>query len=123
LVVPDGPGFRVRLIDWDRAGVGPVSYDLSAFLGRFPAGARGWILDLYRQALRRSGGRLPPPAELHRLFDTAERARLANCVIWRALAVREGQPEWGFQELAALEQWLGELQPVLPPDRPGRKGA
>jgi hypothetical protein len=113
LALPAGAGFRVRLIDWDRAGAGPVSYDLSTFLGRFPPGARPWALDLYRQAVGRFGWRLPGRADLNLLFDTAERARLANCVIWRALAVREGHAEWGFQELAALDQWLEELQPVL----------
>src|SRR5262249_4152158 len=40
LALPDGDHFRARLIDWDRAGVGPVSYDLSTFLGRFPPRAR-----------------------------------------------------------------------------------
>jgi hypothetical protein len=119
LVVPGGAGLQVRLIDWDRAGVGPLSYDLSTFLGRFPAAARSWALDLYRQALGRFGWRLPPAASLNALFDTAERARLANCVIWRALAVREGHADWAFQELVLLEHWLGELQPVLPAEGKG----
>src|SRR5262249_17622720 len=50
VVFPAGGGLRARLIDWDRAGVGPVSYDLSTFLGRFPAADRPWVLDLYRRA-------------------------------------------------------------------------
>jgi thiamine kinase-like enzyme len=120
LVFPTGGGPQVRLIDWDRAGVGPVSYDLSTFLGRFPARERPWILDLYQQAMRPLGWRLPSAADWNLLFETAERARLANCVIWRALAVQEGHAEWGFQELAFLEQWLKELRPVLLPDHDGR---
>jgi hypothetical protein len=115
LVVPAGTGLRVRLVDWDRAGVGPVSYDLSAFLGRLPTAVRPWALGLYRRAVGRFGWRLPSAAGLNRLFDTAERARLANCVIWRARAVRDGPADWALQELAWLEQWLGELQPLLPP--------
>jgi hypothetical protein len=114
LVCPDGAGFRARLIDWDRAGVGPVSYDLSAFLGRFPARERPWVLDLYQEAARPLGVRLPPAAELNRLFETAECARLANCVTWRALGVREGLAEWGFRELESLGQWLDGLRPLLP---------
>src|SRR2546430_10251857 len=31
---------RVRLVDWDRLGVGPFSYDLSTFLFRFPPDQR-----------------------------------------------------------------------------------
>jgi hypothetical protein len=115
LVVPTGDGLHARLIDWDRTGVGPFYYDLSMFLGRFPASDRLWILDRYRQAVGRHGWRLPSTEELNRLFDTAERARLANCVIWRALAVWEGPADWALAELASLDQWLGALQPVLPP--------
>src|SRR5262249_11696003 len=43
---PRGPG--PRLIDWDHAGVGPASYDLSTFLLRFAPERRPWILALYR---------------------------------------------------------------------------
>jgi hypothetical protein len=113
LVFPTDNGMQARLIDWDRAGVGPASYDLSAFLSRFPTCERQWILGVYQQSLGRSGWRLPSAADLNLLFDTAERARLANCVIWRALAIWESQAEWAFHELASLEQWFEMLQPVL----------
>jgi hypothetical protein len=115
LVFSTSGQLEARLIDWDRAGVGPVNYDLSTFLGRFPAGARPWILDLYRRCVGRAGWDLPPAGVLNRLFDTAECARLANCVIWRALAVWESQAEWAFHDLASLEEWLGTRQPTLPP--------
>jgi hypothetical protein len=113
LVAPQGEQVHARLIDWDRAGVGPVSYDLSTFLGRFPAADRPWILDQYRQEVGRSGWRLPPPEVLNLLFETAEYARLANCIIWRALAVWEGHAEWALKELASLEEWLGAVQPLI----------
>jgi hypothetical protein len=114
LVVPAGPGWQVRLIDWDRTGVGPVSYDLSAFLGRLAAPERPRALGLYREAVGRVGWRLPPTPELNRLFETAELARLANCAIWPALAAAEGQPEWAFDRLADLEGWLKAVGPFLP---------
>jgi hypothetical protein len=113
LVAPRGGRIQARLIDWDRAGVGPVSYDLSTFLGRFPAAVRPWILDRYRQEVGRSGWRLPPVRVLNLLFETAEYARLANCIIWRALAVWEGPAEWAVHELASLEEWLGAVQPLI----------
>src|SRR5439155_1613252 len=61
---------ELRLVDWDRVGVGPFSYDLSTFLFRFPAELRPGILDVYRRAAargrarathrdRRSGGPAP----------------------------------------------------------------
>jgi hypothetical protein len=114
LVIPAGRGLHARLIDWDRAGVGPVGYDLSTFLGRLAAPLRPRALELYRQAAGRLGWRLPLAAELNRLFETAELARLANCVIWPALAAAEGQPAWAFDQLADLEQWLQRVEPVLP---------
>jgi hypothetical protein len=49
------------------------------------------------------------------LFDTAEQARLANRVIWAALAVLNGPAEWGLDELAACERWFEMVTPVLPP--------
>jgi hypothetical protein len=114
LVVPGPDGPQARLIDWDHVGVGPISYDLSTLLARFPVPDRPRILELYRRGVAGSGWRLPPVAVLNALFDTAEYARLANRVIWPALAALDGQAGWAFQELALLEQWLEGLRPILP---------
>lgn len=112
--VASGPsGLRARLIDWDRTGVGPVSYDLSTFLYRFPPDERSWILDRYRQVVARAGWRLPVTRDLNVLFETAECARYANHAIWPAVALFEGA-EWGFAELAEVGRWFEALQPVLP---------
>jgi Ser/Thr protein kinase RdoA (MazF antagonist) len=113
---PESP--RVHLIDWDRAGVGPACYDLSTFLLRFPAHHRPAITGLYREAVGRLGWQLAADRELNVLFDTAERARYANCVIWPALAVVQDGAAWGFDALAAVAEWFDALRPVLP----GRKG-
>lgn len=113
LVCPAEEGPRVRLIDWDHAGVGPISYDLSTLLYRFPPSDRHWILDVYRGSLGRLDWRLPPVADLNLLFATAEWARWASCLIGPALAAAEGA-EWGFDELAAIEQWCELMTPVLP---------
>lgn len=119
LVRPTPDGLDARLIDWDHAGVGFVSYDLSTFLLRFPPEARSGILADY-QACRGSGPvgprRWPAPAEWNALFDTAERARIANAIGWRALAALDGHVEWAHSELAELEQALATLGPVLPTD-------
>lgn len=112
--VATGPnGLRARLIDWDRVGVGPASYDLSTFLYRFPRDERPWILDRYRRAVARAGWRLPAAPDLNVLFETAECARYANHAIWPAVALFEGA-EWGFAELAEVGRWFESLQPVLP---------
>jgi len=115
LVRPTADGPRARLIDWDRVGVGPASYDLSTFLSRLPDGDRAWVLDSYRRALGRAGWPLPASPVLNRLFSTAEYARLANRVIWPAVAVSRGDAdrEWAFGELASLADWLTEMEPVL----------
>lgn len=106
---------RVRLIDWDRTGVGSASYDLSTLLLRFAPGERDAIVSRYREAVGDAGWRLPGRRELNLLFETAECARYANRLIWPALAlIREGAP-WGFDELAAVEGWFEALTPVLPP--------
>ena len=113
-VVPTGSGLQARLIDWDHAGLGPASYDLSTFLLRFPPGHRLWILDLYRAAVARAGWRLPPNPELNMLFETAECGRFANRIIWPALALLNDRAEWAFDELAEIDRWFDYLQPVVP---------
>jgi hypothetical protein len=114
LAYPCGEGVRVRFIDWDHVGVGPVCYDLSNFLATSPAGARPRILGHYRRMMGEVGWRLPPAAELNRLFETVECGRLANCVIWPAIAAWESQAEWAFERLAALADWFEALRPILP---------
>lgn len=113
-VLPTAHGLQARLIDWDRAGVGPASYDLSTFLLRFPIHHRQWILDLYRESAGGLGWRLPATRDLNLLFETAECARFANRAIWPAIALLTDRAEWGFDELAAVEQWFEALEPVLP---------
>ena len=116
MVHANGRGMRARLIDWDHAAVGPVSYDLSTFLFRFPSRDRAAILRLYEEEVARAGWRLPSAAELNVMFETAELARIANRVIWPSLAAREEDPDWAFAELREVERWFEQLTPILPLD-------
>jgi hypothetical protein len=109
-----GDGLTGRLIDWDHAAVGPVSYDLSTFLYRFPKPARPWILELYAHAVARAGWHLPPTRALNAMFETAEYARYANRIIWPAVALLEEHAAWGFEQLAEVERWFDALEPALP---------
>jgi len=109
---PNGP--QARLIDWDHAAVGLVSYDLSTFLLRFPSEHRSWILETYRQAVSQAGWRLPDPQDLNFLFETAELGRFANRIIWPAIALVKDRAAWGVEELAEVERWFEALEPVLP---------
>jgi phosphotransferase family enzyme len=110
-------GLKARLIDWDRAGVGPMSYDLSTFLLRFPASQRAWILDLYTHSLEAGSWRPPGHARLNLLCETAELARYANCVVWPAHAIAREGKAWGWNALAEVERWFLAIQPVLPLER------
>lgn len=112
--LPSVHGVQVCLAGWDHVGVGPVSYDLSTFLLRFPLRYRLWVLDLYRDAMSRGGGTVPTPGELNVLFETAEFARFANCIIWPVVALVHDHLGWGFDELANVEQWFQGWEPVLP---------
>jgi Ser/Thr protein kinase RdoA (MazF antagonist) len=116
IVQSTADGLHVRLIDWDRVGVGSFTYDLSTFLSRFPAADRMWILDSYRRAAERAGWHLPAPADLNVLFSTAELARLTNRVIWPAIAVSQGHTDraWAFGELESIGDWIERDQPLLP---------
>jgi aminoglycoside phosphotransferase (APT) family kinase protein len=105
---------QVRLIDWDHAAVGPASYDLSTFIHRFPSGDRASILQLYEKEVADAGWRLPPATALNNMFETAELARIANRVIWPALAASEHDADWAYAELEEVERWFEQLEPILP---------
>ena len=115
LVTPAGPRATVRLIDWERAGVGPPLYDLSALLLRLPSQRRWDVLNGYVRHHAASGlGELETPV-LNRLFDTVERARLANLAIWPSLAALEDPDrDWPWDQLADAATWLTDLEGVLP---------
>ena len=87
--------------------------------GAFRPDARGnEYLERYRQAAARRGWRLASPPELDVLFDTAQRARCANRVIWPILALLRERANWGFPELAEVERWflaLDSASAVPPP--------
>jgi hypothetical protein len=109
-------GLRARLVDWDQVAVGPFSYDLSTLVFRCPPEQRPRILERYRQAAARPGWRLASACELGILFDTAERARCANRVIWPALALVNERAAWGFPELAEVERWFQALDQSAAPE-------
>jgi hypothetical protein len=113
-VAATSEGMRARFVDWDRMGVGPFSYDLSTFLFRFPPAERPGILERYRDTVARAGWRLASVPELDVLFDTAERARYANRVIWPAQALLHDRAVWGFPELAEVERWFQALDSTSP---------
>ncbi|HEY6192337.1 MAG TPA: aminoglycoside phosphotransferase family protein [Bacteroidota bacterium] len=105
-VVPGETGLQARLIDWDHAAAGPGSYDLSTFLLRFPREHRQRIFELYLGAVRRIDWAIARPEDLNRLFETHELARIANRIIWPAIAVIRDRAEWGFEMLAEIERWF-----------------
>lgn len=113
-VIPTDNGLHVRLIDWDHASVGPASYDLSTFLLRLPAQERSWVLDVYRDETSCAGWYLPPPQMFNLLFETAEYARLANRIIWPAIALVQDRATWAWESLAEIDQWFEDLASVLP---------
>jgi hypothetical protein len=113
-VLPAPGGVQVRLIDWDHAGVGHATYDLSAFLLRFPPAERAWILDCYAEEARRLDWPLPERDVLDPLFETAELARLVSLILWPALELLAGPADWVAERFVDVERWFAAIQPVLP---------
>src|SRR5205807_2623170 len=83
--------------------VGPASYDVSTFLYQSAADERPTVLRRYREAVERTGWRLPDDGTLNVLFHTMECARYAHCVVWAAMALLHDGAEWGIGELMHLE--------------------
>lgn len=112
LVARRADGFQATLVDWDRMGMGPVTYDLSTFLYRLAPEHRDWILELYRDAAARRGWQLPDDSTLNVLCETAESARYACNLGDAALAASRGE-WWGFPMMEEIERWFADLEPVL----------
>ena len=72
---------------------------------------------MYREAVATAGWRLPATEELNVLFETAECARCASCLIWPAIAILEERAAWAFDKLPVIEQWFDQMRPVLPEER------
>jgi len=92
-------------------GVGPASYDVSTFLYQSAPDERPAVLRRYREAVERTGWRLPDDATLNVLFHTMECARYAHCVVWAAMALLHDGAEWGIGELMDFEHWFRALRP------------
>src|SRR5207249_11100087 len=105
---------RDRIIDCSHAAQDPSSYVLSTFLLRCTRERRQSILKLYSEEVARSGWHLPTQAELNALFEPAEYARIANSVIWPAIALVMDHAEWGFKMFAEIDRWFESFEPVLP---------
>ena len=74
-----------------------------------------WVVSAYgNETSRAAGWKLPSTPELNFLFETAEYARIANRIIWPAIALVQDRAPWGWDTLAEIEQWFENLKPVLP---------
>ena len=114
LVEPNDSECRILIIDWDHAGVGPVSYDLSTFLMKLPEEERIRTLNLYIEIRDDNRYGWPSYQEWNMLFETNELARLSNCIIWPCIAARHDMSDWAFEDLARIRDWFNGLKPVLP---------
>jgi Ser/Thr protein kinase RdoA (MazF antagonist) len=107
-----GPGW-LRLIDWDRAGVGPAVYDLSTLLLRLPPELRRAALDRYLSRVTTAGWPEPTLEGVMVLSSAAEHARLATLVSWRALDLLRspGTTTWAVDQLRAVRTWWSQVDP------------
>jgi len=109
---------RVRLLDWERTGIGPAVYDLSTLLRRLPPAARPVALAEARVVTSRAGWLWPGPELLERVSETCELARFASCLGWRVLAALDapreaGVPTWLVDDLVEIEGWFQQRPPLL----------
>jgi hypothetical protein len=120
LTVPAEDGLRATLIDWDQAGVGSLTYDLSTLLYRFPVEQRPWILDRYQASAAPLGWRVPSTGDLNLMLETAELSRIANYLVWVCVAAREPRATWLPESLEEVERWFAALEPAVRPSPASR---
>ncbi|RZU75788.1 phosphotransferase family enzyme [Micromonospora kangleipakensis] len=113
----------LRLIDWDRLGVGPAIYDLSTLLLRLPPTARRRVLDRYLAHIAAAGWPVPTVAEVTYLSTALERARLATLVSWRMLDLLHAPAgpaaAWAAEELRSILTWWHQVDPELDEEKAG----
>ena len=83
-------------------------------LHRFPPSERRTVWSAYRAAFGEGPWRFPDEAELALLCETVEHTRIANRLIWPALAALRGEYDSALEELATVESWFEDLAPLLP---------
>ena len=109
-----GPGW-LRLIDWERLGVGPAIYDLSTLLLRLPSAARRSVLDRYLTRVAAAGWPLPTVDEVVLLTTALERARLATLISWRVLDLLQAPAglaaSWATGQLRSIWTWWHQVDP------------
>jgi Phosphotransferase enzyme family len=110
-VLPDG---QIRLIDWDRAAAGPIAYDLSTLILRFPAKQRFELMELYWEAAQPMRWEIPTYKDLNIIFETFEFARYACLMIWPAIALWESGAAWALEQLEEVERWFQAWEPIFP---------
>jgi hypothetical protein len=117
-----GPGW-LRLIDWDRLGVGPAIYDLSTLLLRLPPAARRQVLDEYLTHVAAAGWPLPTVDDVVLLSTALERARLATLISWRVLDLLQAPAgpvaSWAVGELRSVRTWWHQIDPRLEEEEAG----
>jgi hypothetical protein len=105
---------QVRLIDWDRAAAGPIAYDVSTFILRFPRKQRVELMELYREALHPGVWEIAAYQDLNFLFETFEFARYACLMIWPAIAIWESGTDWALEQLEEIQRWFEVWEPIFP---------
>jgi aminoglycoside phosphotransferase (APT) family kinase protein len=102
LVTRSPAGNRVRVIDWETAGVGPGLLDLASLVsGRLPEGLKEQMVAAYRANLE--GGRLAALSDTE--FDEALCwCRLALAVKWLGWS-----PGWSAPDAHAYDWWREAL--------------
>lgn len=107
------PDEQIRLIDWDRAGAGPIAYDLSTFILRIPSKQRPKLMEIYREATA-TKWEIPDYKDLNLIFETFEYARYACLMIWPAIALWESGAAWAREQLEEIERWFNAWEPIFP---------
>ncbi|MGH8968542.1 MAG: phosphotransferase [Actinomycetes bacterium] len=101
-------GGRLRLIDWDHAGVGPAAFDISTQLSYVPPRDRELVLGYYLHAMAERGCPYDACIDWDVVLKTMEAGRLANQVIWLGIQARSGHA-WSFAGLEERRRLLAVL--------------
>jgi hypothetical protein len=95
-----------RLIDWDRAGLGPVTFDVAFLLSKLNPENQRVALSAYRGRMEPHFDGWPTWHAWDSRFRTIRFGRILRSVSTYAALVRDGQEEYGVEKLTQVEGWL-----------------
>ena len=102
----DEAACSARLIDWDRAGIGPFLFDLAFIVGELAPEGRQLALSAYRESMEPHLTAWPTPQEWQQQFKRVRMGRIVRAIETYVGLFENGNGEYAIQKFEEALSWL-----------------